>query len=250
MSAHTKQPRKSPPPPDTLGGRLRAARKAKRLLQGEVGSMFGVSGQTVSTWEANESRPTDDRLTKLAEIYEVGFSDLTGLNLNQRADLAEAQNEAAGLMETPRRNHRNHRNLIHVGEIHESDFLPTTKNLLDIPEFYSWRLPEHLFPYVRDPTLIRVMRISSDANAPTFEAGDYLLIDCGVHAVIHTRAFYVCNDAQTATWIRRIEPVRDVATNKDVYRLSADGGKVTVREIRPEDLFLLGRVIGTLRMVF
>jgi transcriptional regulator with XRE-family HTH domain len=50
---------------------LKAARKLRRLSQGEVGARMGTSGQAIWKWEAGLNRPSVERLAAWAET--VGF---------------------------------------------------------------------------------------------------------------------------------------------------------------------------------
>lgn len=53
---------------DSLGKRLRAARKAAKLTQRAVAEHFGIEASSVSRWESG-SDPGLERLRELAELY-------------------------------------------------------------------------------------------------------------------------------------------------------------------------------------
>lgn len=57
---------------------LKALRKQKGYSQEEVASRLNVVRQTVSKWEKGLSVPDADMLVKIAELFEVGVSDLLG----------------------------------------------------------------------------------------------------------------------------------------------------------------------------
>ena len=57
---------------------LIALRKQKGYSQEEVASRLNVVRQTVSKWEKGLSVPDADMLVKIAELFEVGVSDLLG----------------------------------------------------------------------------------------------------------------------------------------------------------------------------
>ena len=64
------------PPPDSFGGRIRAARKRRRLSLEAVGKHCGVSAQAAGQWEYNEARPSFDRLERLCQILETSYEAL------------------------------------------------------------------------------------------------------------------------------------------------------------------------------
>ena len=57
---------------------LKTLRKQKGYSQEEAAARLNVVRQTVSKWEKGLSVPDADMLVKLAELYEVGVSDLLG----------------------------------------------------------------------------------------------------------------------------------------------------------------------------
>lgn len=64
--------------PKTLGGKLKEAREAKRLLQSEVAKSTGIKQSVISKYENNEvKKPTKKILQQFAELYEVEISYLT-----------------------------------------------------------------------------------------------------------------------------------------------------------------------------
>ena len=60
----------------TLGQRLKAAREAANLSQGDVAQALDVHSVTVSKWEREVQRPSADFLDRLAELYKVPSRDL------------------------------------------------------------------------------------------------------------------------------------------------------------------------------
>lgn len=62
----------------TLGGRIREARKAKGLSQERLAVDLGVSWSTVNRYEAGNSTPSLNRLRLIADVLEVDVIDLIG----------------------------------------------------------------------------------------------------------------------------------------------------------------------------
>jgi transcriptional regulator with XRE-family HTH domain len=63
---------------DSLGSRLRAARKGARLTQQEVQERLGYGPTAISEYESGKSGISDERLIQLAGLYGVDASELAG----------------------------------------------------------------------------------------------------------------------------------------------------------------------------
>ena len=59
-----------------LGEAIRRRREELRLSQEYVAERLGVSRQAVSKWETGQSEPTAGNLVQLAEVLEIGLSQL------------------------------------------------------------------------------------------------------------------------------------------------------------------------------
>jgi transcriptional regulator with XRE-family HTH domain len=82
---------------NTLGERIRQARQAAGLSQGQLGQQCGgLSREAVSQWEANDTRPASDRLTKIAAA--------TGADLAWLLTEADSPTPSLGVMDTPASN--------------------------------------------------------------------------------------------------------------------------------------------------
>lgn len=55
---------------DTLGSRLRAARKRRGLEQTEVADVLGVSIRSISVWECDRMRPYKHHLARIEAFIE------------------------------------------------------------------------------------------------------------------------------------------------------------------------------------
>jgi transcriptional regulator with XRE-family HTH domain len=69
-----------------LGEKLLEFRKRKGLSQEQVADKIGVSRQTVSKWETDQSLPDFDKLLPLSELYDVTLDELAGNNKNIKRD--------------------------------------------------------------------------------------------------------------------------------------------------------------------
>lgn len=63
---------------ELFGNRLMSLRKSKSLSQEELGNLAGVSRQTVSKWELNQTTPEMDKLIALSNIFLISLDELAG----------------------------------------------------------------------------------------------------------------------------------------------------------------------------
>ena len=68
----------------SLGNSLFDARKKKGLSQEEVAEKLGVSRQTISKWETEETVPDIYQAKKLAKIYGLSLDELIDADLDQK----------------------------------------------------------------------------------------------------------------------------------------------------------------------
>ena len=61
---------------NNLGEKLFELRKAKNLSQEEVADKLGVTRQSVSKWETNQSTPDFDKIVPLCELFEISTDEL------------------------------------------------------------------------------------------------------------------------------------------------------------------------------
>lgn len=65
----------------SLGNSLSAARKKRALSQEDVAEKLGVSRQTISKWELNETVPDIWQFKKLAALYHLSLDQLLDFDL-------------------------------------------------------------------------------------------------------------------------------------------------------------------------
>lgn len=73
----------------TLGGRISAWRKKKKLTQDQLAEKLGVTPQAVSKWENDQSCPDITMLPRLAEIFGSTTDELLGIEATQKVLEAE-----------------------------------------------------------------------------------------------------------------------------------------------------------------
>jgi transcriptional regulator with XRE-family HTH domain len=63
---------------EQFGSRLMYLRKGKGLSQEELGNRTGVTRQTISKWELNQTTPEMDKLVVLSDIFGISLDELVG----------------------------------------------------------------------------------------------------------------------------------------------------------------------------
>lgn len=78
-----------------LGDHLFRARKQRGLSQENVAEKLGVSRQTISKWELDETLPDIRQAKKLSTLYQLSLDDLIDFDLNVQEvqDVIERTNE-------------------------------------------------------------------------------------------------------------------------------------------------------------
>ncbi|MEM9232844.1 MAG: helix-turn-helix transcriptional regulator [Pseudomonadota bacterium] len=84
--ANTLKTDMAPPEPaeDTIGARIRQARKELGLSQGDLAARLGVSQPTVANWESNVHNPRQLMLAKIGDALEASLGWLAGGNAVER----------------------------------------------------------------------------------------------------------------------------------------------------------------------
>lgn len=65
-----------------FGNSLSGARKKSGLSQEDVAEKLGVSRQTISKWETNETLPDIRQAKKLAQLYRLSLDDLISFDID------------------------------------------------------------------------------------------------------------------------------------------------------------------------
>lgn len=55
---------------------LEAARRNKKYTQGKAADLVGVSVSTIKNWEKGRTQPTQKKIEKLCEVYEVPYDTI------------------------------------------------------------------------------------------------------------------------------------------------------------------------------
>ena len=63
----------------SMGGNIRAARRAAGVTQVELAAKLGVNQKDVSRWEHDKQIPSTETLTKLCKFLDVSADTILGL---------------------------------------------------------------------------------------------------------------------------------------------------------------------------
>ena len=63
---------------NSIGEKLSNLRKGKRLSQEEAAESLGVTRQTISKWETDQSMPDFDKVTLICSLYGITPNELFG----------------------------------------------------------------------------------------------------------------------------------------------------------------------------
>ena len=82
-----------------IGSFLKELRKEKNLTQEQLAEKLNVSGRTVSRWETGTNMPDISLLAEIAELYEVGISEIISGERKSGTMNDEVKEVAQGLSE-------------------------------------------------------------------------------------------------------------------------------------------------------
>lgn len=60
----------------SISKKLKEARKASKMTQGEAAKKLGITNTTLSNWENDVSKPDVDMIKKICKLYKVNPNDL------------------------------------------------------------------------------------------------------------------------------------------------------------------------------
>ena len=83
-----------------FGQRLKRIRKEVGVSQAYVADHIGVSVQSVSNWECDNTMPDISQIVPLAAILSVSTDYLLGVGTDEKADRAELKREADRIFST------------------------------------------------------------------------------------------------------------------------------------------------------
>ena len=115
----------------SIGQKLSELRKSKHLSQEEVADKLGVTRQTISKWETDQSTPDFDKIIPICELYGLSADELLG-NINSN-DTKEKEVEQTVYDENANNNIRKHKKSIGISLGIFSYFLSIIWIMIAIP---------------------------------------------------------------------------------------------------------------------
>lgn len=236
---------------DTLGGRIRAIRKARGLKVGKTSQVIGVSRTTFSAWEANAVKNPDmEKLGAFVKLTDVTLDwlvdrkgsdpDLTVQAPRRRRSSASAASDRPSVLgdgigpgsELP------------IPEIAAA--LAAHAKAIDLTARAFWTVPRQVleigFNAVPEATVIK--RVVTRGGAEFGLArGDYVLLDTS-RTRIDEAGMYIVADPEGVS-ARRVLVAED-AGNLRILAV-ADEAQRNNPQLTLDDLTVLGRVMGIIK---
>ena len=72
---------------ETMGDRIRSARALKRLTQGELARMVGISANAMNAIEADTADPKASRILRIAQVLEVSTDYLFAHKVKRQREM-------------------------------------------------------------------------------------------------------------------------------------------------------------------
>ncbi|MQZ32501.1 helix-turn-helix domain-containing protein [Acinetobacter haemolyticus] len=143
---------------ETMGQRIRALRRDKKLTQGDLAKIVGVSAPNVTGWEKDAYAPKADPLSKMASYFGVSTSYIT----NGDESGPKLDNNVAPISSK----------LLPVLSWVQAGTM-TSVEAIDPQKITEWLPPLS----VDDPDGCFYLRVVGVSNYPTYADGDYILVN-------------------------------------------------------------------------
>lgn len=143
---------------ETMGQRIRALRRDKKLTQGDLAKIVGVSAPNVTGWEKDAYAPKADPLSKMASYFGVSTSYITnGDDSGPKLDnnVAPIRSKLLPVL-----------SWVQAGTM-------TSVEAIDPQKISEWLPPLS----ADDPDGCFYLRVVGVSNYPTYVDGDYILVN-------------------------------------------------------------------------
>lgn len=246
----------------TFGEKLKAARIESGLKQSELAKKLNTTGNTISNWENNVSKPDLDMLSYICGILHVTASYFLQATLPEdEVSIPELKliKKYRGLDDTG----RNHINTVLTWELERVDSLKRPKNsTIILAEYEASRAPTYAIPYwengvsagngiyqLNDTVSVMmtlwaseltkqadfIIKVSGASMEPEYHDGDRVLVNRKSYVEIGEIGIFVKNGE---TFIKEMGNGELISTNPDYPN-------ITVQDF--DNVVCLGKVIGILK---
>lgn len=147
---------------ETTGQRIRALRTEKKLTQGELAKIVGVSAPNVTGWEKDAYSPKADPLSKMAAYFGVSTSYIT--NGDESGPKLDNNVTPVGSKLLPVLS------WVQAGAM-------TSVECIDRSKIHEWLPPLS----ADDPDGCFYLKVVGVSNYPTYMEGDYILVNPNYH---------------------------------------------------------------------
>ena len=164
---------------ESLGPRIRAARKAKGMTQEDLAESIGAARPSISNWENNKVKPDSESLSKLAEILDVPLSQLLD-NDEKENNMQHCSNSDKILDEKP--NARRIENVVMVPIISDKNVTACCGEGSYYASDVQWEIEDY-FPLPQSETTgyswqgynLKLIKATGTSMEPYIKEGDLIL---------------------------------------------------------------------------
>ena len=248
---------------ETIGTRIRLARKVRGLTQEDIAKHFKISRVSVAQWEGRGNSPEPDKIPELARLLTTSSDwliDGTGRapEAGDIRDLERTPLEAPWLPQAeadgrgfdresykpdipgaiPELDAKAGAGEGSVGEVMVIPMGTETKSAHKIID--EWVIPpSYLREAVRDPERAIVMGIQGDSMLPNYPPGDKVIIDLTEHS-LRADGVYLISDGFSEPQIKRLQRVMFTVPPK--CKIISDNPSYEPQEVEIDALSIMGKV--------
>jgi transcriptional regulator with XRE-family HTH domain len=248
---------------ETIGTRIRFARKIRGLTQEDIAKHFKISRVSVAQWEGRGNSPEPDKIPELARLLTTSTDwliDATGTppSDDDIRELHRAPVEERWIPEPDAEGRGFDRESYKpdipgaipeldakagagegsVGEVMVIPMGLETKSAHKIVD--EWVIPpSYLREAVRDPERAIVMGIQGDSMLPNYPPGDKVIIDLTEHE-LRADGVYLISDGFSEPQIKRLQRVLFAVPPR--CRIISDNPSYEPQEVDLDALSIMGKV--------
>jgi transcriptional regulator with XRE-family HTH domain len=233
---------------ETLGGRIRAVRTARKLRVGDTAKKIGVSRTSLTSWETNSVKiPDVDKLAAFTRLTEVSLDWLIEGKGEEPEFLAQARRSKPRLVvEDGAEDARTVRAAVQQQLPEVASSLTAHAKAIDMTPRAFWSLPHEVLElgFNVEPSAAVMKRvITRDGGEFGLARGDFVLIDTSRNRIDEPGTYLLADPEGKSARRARVElqdgKLQIVILGDDVVRDNPqDAG---------DDIVVLGRVMGVFR---
>ena len=250
---------------DTIGARIRFARKLRGLTQEDIAKHFGINRVSVAQWEGRGNSPEPDKIPELARLLTTttdwlikgigrppAEDDIRDLQYEPLEEDRPWQPSPEGEGEGYTREHYapklegaipelDAKAGAGEGAVGEVMVLPVTSGTISAHKIVGeWAIPPaYLREAVKNPERAIVLPIEGDSMVPNYMPGDRVVIDLSEHE-LRADGVYLISDGYSPPQIKRLQ--RIPFTTPPRCRIISDNTIYPAMEIEVDLVHIMGKV--------